>query len=174
MSDIFDKLNIDLKNFKDEKKLHKELYNKICTEQSALTRKYFKENISSDFKKLSEIYKKSETKRFKVNFFEKNNELTIFHFHMLSSSEIKVIIGQVSLWLSSNYPSDDEELEKLKKYEISKDNIIFSVSHHREVGGFKLNTKFIPYEETYKLKEKEKAYEYFNDLFKSKILIEEV
>ena len=25
MSDIFDKLNIDLKNFKDEKKLHKEL-----------------------------------------------------------------------------------------------------------------------------------------------------
>ena len=44
MSDIFDKLNIDLKNFKDEKKLHKELYDKICTEQSALTRKYFKEN----------------------------------------------------------------------------------------------------------------------------------
>ena len=30
MSDIFDKLNTDLKNFKDEKQLNKELNNKIC------------------------------------------------------------------------------------------------------------------------------------------------
>jgi len=57
MSDIFDKLNIDLKNFKDEKKLHKEFYDKICMKQTALTRKYFEENLLSDFEKLSKMYK---------------------------------------------------------------------------------------------------------------------
>jgi len=168
MTNIFDKLNIDLKNFKDEKKLHKELYDKISTEQSALTRKYFKENISSDFKKLSEIYKKSETKRCKVDFFEKNRELSIRlykHFHP------EVTKMKISLWFTSDYPNEDDKLESLKKWEILDNNMYFSVSWDNEE--YFVNRKFSNNEKYFSLRDKEKAYEYFNDLFKSKILIDE-
>jgi hypothetical protein len=159
MSDIFDKLNIDLKNFKDEKKLHKELYDKICTEQSVLTRKYFEENLSSDFEKLSEIYKNYK-KRLSVDFYKKNKELSIRLFDYFNSEVIEM---KISLFFTSDYPNKDEKLEKLKKYEISDDKMYLSVTW---------DSNFMKNEKIFKLREKEKAYEYFNDLFKSKIFIE--
>ena len=163
MSDIFDKLNIDLKNFKDEKKLHKELYDKICTEQSALTRKYFEENLLSDFEKLSKIYK-NYNKKLSVYFYEKNKELSIRlyeHFHP------EVTKMKISLWFTSDYPNEDEKLERLKKYEILDDKMYFSVSwDNRE---YFVNRNFLKNEKIFKLREKEKAYEYFNNLFKSKL-----
>ena len=163
MSDIFDKLNIDLKNFKDEKQLHKELYNKICTEQSALTRKYFEENLLSDFEKLSKIYK-NYNKKLSVYFYEKNKELSIRlyeHFHP------EVTKMKISLWFTSDYPNEDEKLERLKKYEILDDKMYFSVSwDNRE---YFVNRNFLKNEKIFKLREKEKAYEYFNNLFKSKL-----
>ena len=163
MSDIFDKLNIDLKNFKDEKKLHKELYDKICTEQSALTRKYFEENLLSDFEKLSKIYK-NYNKKLSVDFYEKNKELSIRlyeHFHP------EVTKMKISLWFTSDYPNEDEKLERLKKYEILDDKMYFSVSwDNRE---YFVNRNFLKNEKIFKLREKEKAYEYFNNLFKSKL-----
>ena len=163
MSDIFDKLNIDLKNFKDEKKLHKELYDKICTEQYALTRKYFEENLLSDFEKLSKIYK-NYNKKLSVYFYEKNKELSIRlyeHFHP------EVTKMKISLWFTSDYPNEDEKLERLKKYEILDDKMYFSVSwDNRE---YFVNRNFLKNEKIFKLREKEKAYEYFNNLFKSKL-----
>jgi hypothetical protein len=159
MSDIFDKLNIDLKNFKDEKKLHKELYDKICTEQSVLTRKYFEENLSSDFEKLSEIYKNYK-KKLSVDFYKKNKELSIRLFDYFNSEVTEM---KISLFFTSDYPNKDEKLEKLKKYEISDDKMYLSVTW---------DSNFMKNEKIFKLREKEKAYEYFNDLFKSKILIE--
>ena len=99
MSDIFDKLNIDLKNFKDEKKLHKELYDKICTEQSVLTRKYFEENLSSDFEKLSEIYKNYK-KKLSVDFYKKNKELSIRLFDYFNSLNLSQ-----SFWILLTYAS---------------------------------------------------------------------
>ena len=163
MSDIFDKLNIDLKNFKDEKKLHKELYDKICTEQSALTRKYFEENLLSDFEKLSKIYK-NYNKKLSVDFYEKNKELSIRlyeHFHP------EVTKMKISLWFTSDYPNEDEKLERLKIYEILDDKMYFSVSwDNRE---YFVNRNFLKNEKIFKLREKEKAYEYFNNLFKSKL-----
>ena len=163
MSDIFDKLNIDLKNFKDEKKLHKELYDKICTEQSALTRKYFEENLLSDFEKLSKIYK-NYNKKLSVYFFEKNKELSIRlyeHFHP------EVTKMKISLWFTSDYPNEDEKLERLKKYEILDDKMYFSVSWDNKQ--YYVNRNFLKNEKIFKLREKEKAYEYFNNLFKSKL-----
>ena len=162
MSDIFDKLNIDLKNFKDEKKLHKELYDKICTEQSALTRKYFEENLLSDFEKLSKIYK-NYNKKF-VDFYKENKELSIRLYEYFHPEVTKM---KISLWFTSDYPNEDEKLERLKKYEILDDKMYFSVSwDNRE---YFVNRNFLKNEKIFKLREKEKAYEYFNNLFKSKL-----
>ena len=166
MSDIFDKLNIDLKNFKDEKQLHKELYNKICTEQSALTRKYFEENLLSDFEKLSKIYK-NYNKKF-VDFYKENKELSIRLYEYFHPEVTKM---KISLWFTSDYPNEDEKLERLKKYEILDDKMYFSVSWDNKQ--YYVNRNFLKNEKIFKLREKEKAYEYFNDLFKSKILIDE-
>jgi hypothetical protein len=59
MSDIFDKLKFDLKNFKDEKHLQKALYKKIYDSQFVLTQKYFEENKSTLWLHFqSRIYKK--------------------------------------------------------------------------------------------------------------------
>lgn len=163
MSDIFDKLNIDLKNFKDEKKLHKEFYDKICMKQTALTRKYFEENLLSDFEKLSKMYKNYNKKLF-VDFYKVNKELSIRlyeHFHP------EVTKMKISLWFTSDYPNEDEKLERLKKYEILDDKMYFSVSwDNRE---YFVNRNFLKNEKIFKLREKEKAYEYFNNLFKSKL-----
>jgi len=166
MSDIFDKLNIDLKNFKDEKQLHKELYNKICTEQSALTRKYFEENLLSDFEKLSKIYK-NYNKKF-VDFYKENKELSIRLYEYFHPEVTKM---KISLCFTSDYPNEDEKLERLKKYEILDDKMYFSVSWDNKQ--YYVNRNFLKNEKIFKLREKEKAYEYFNDLFKSKILIDE-
>jgi hypothetical protein len=165
MSDIFDKLNIDLKNFKDEKKLHKELYDKICTEQSVLTRKYFEENLSSDFEKLSEIYKNYK-KKLSVDFYKKNKELSIRLFDYFNSEVTEM---KISLFFTSDYPNKDEKLEKFKKYEISDDKMYLSVTWDSKE--YFVVSDFMKNEKRFKLREKEKAYEYFNDLFKSKILI---
>ena len=166
MSDIFDKLNINLKNFKDEKKLHKELYDKICTEQTALTRKYFEENLLSDFEKLSKIYK-NYNKKF-VDFYKENPELSISLYEYFHPEVTKM---KISLWFTSDYPNEDEKLERLKKYEILDDKMYFSVSWDNKQ--YFVNRNFLKNEKIFKLREKEKAYEYFNDLFKSKILIDE-
>ena len=163
MSDIFDKLNINLKNFKDEKKLHKELYDKICTEQTALTRKYFEENLLSDFEKLSKIYK-NYNKKLSVYFYEENKELSIRLYEYFHPEVTKM---KISLWFTSDYPNEDEKLERLKKYEILDDKMYFSVSwDNRE---YFVNRNFLKNEKIFKLREKEKAYEYFNNLFKSKL-----
>ena len=163
MSDIFDKLNINLKNFKDEKKLHKELYDKICTEQTALTRKYFEENLLSDFEKLSKIYK-NYNKKLSVYFYEENKELSIRLYEYFHPEVTKM---KISLWFTSDYPNEDEKLERLKKYEILDDKMYFSVSwDNRE---YFVNRNFLKNEKIFKLREKEKAYEYFNNLFKFKL-----
>ena len=163
MSDIFDKLNINLKNFKDEKKLHKELYDKICTEQTALTRKYFEENLLSDFEKLSKIYK-NYNKKLSVYFYEENKELSISLYEYFHPEVTKM---KISLWFTSDYPNEDEKLERLKKYEILDDKMYFSVSwDNRE---YFVNRNFLKNEKIFKLREKEKAYEYFNNLFKFKL-----
>ena len=61
----------------------------------------------------------------------------------------------------------DTKLERLKKYEILDDKMYFSVSwDNRE---YFVNRNFLKNEKIFKLREKEKAYEYFNNLFKSKL-----
>ena len=55
----------------------------------------------------------------------------------------------------------------IKKYEILDDKMYFSVSwDNRE---YFVNRNFLKNEKIFKLREKEKAYEYFNNLFKSKL-----
>jgi hypothetical protein len=168
MSDIFDKLKFDLKNFKDEKHLQKALYKKIYDSQFVLTQKYFEENISSDFEKLSRIYQEKKKKSLEVVFFKKDRELSIKSYDYFNPEVVK---KQISLWFLFFYPDKDEKLEKLKKYKISNDNMYFSVSwsngHYYSVSILTKNHKI------FYLKEKEKAYEHFNDLFKSKILTKE-
>lgn len=165
MSDIFKKLSINLKNFEDNKISQEELYKKIIDTQSTLTQKYFDENLSSDFQKLSKIYKEHRVGKVKlsigVELFKEQLSIRLVNPNCNP-------VYQISLFFTSDYPDDDEKLEKLKKYKITNNNMYFSVSvctHYYSPYNERPNeTKFT-------LKKKEKAYKYFNDLFKSKILI---
>ena len=165
MSNIFKKLSVNLKNFEDKKQLQEELYKKIIDTQSTLTRKYFDENLSSDFEKLSKIFREVRMGEVKlsigVELFEE--ELSI----RLKNPEYTTTY-QISLFFTSDYPDEDDKLEKLKKYKITNDNMCFSVSW---CNTYYSTNESRPNEKKFTLKKKEKAYEYFNDLFKSKILI---
>ena len=164
MSDFFDNLDKSIEVSKNKKSEKDKIYKKIIEEHFSLQKKIFKNDLLDDFKKLENIFKKNKNLDIDPRLLENGCVLKVskdFRDPSHSSIEIKLLLG-------SNYPSS---FENLNNFIISKDNFYLLVE---DLGDWEDDAPFpmriVNSEKKFLLKDKHSCYEYFNKLFKERIL----
>jgi len=172
MNNFFDDLDKSIKNSKDVKLEQEKIYNEIIKKHYALKDKIFKKELIDDFRNLETIYKKNKDKdeNIEINFFV--NICTLKITKKLSYPEGSS--KQIVLSFEGRRPDMFDDLKVLEKFKISEDNLYLRVE---DLGDYEWDespfggSRQIISIKKFTIKEKKFCYEYFNNLFKKKILV---
>jgi len=170
MNNFFDNLEKSIKNSKDKKSEQQKIYNEVTEKHLSLKEKIFKNNLIDDFKNLEKIYQKNKDTDIDVRFLVNGYILKISK--KISYPENSSI--EISLSFKGKNPRMFDDLKILEKFKISEDNFYLKVEELGDYedwddspfGAMRKNIS----EKQFAIKEKEECYEYFNELFKKKIL----
>jgi hypothetical protein len=180
MDKTFEDLNKDLeqsiKNKNDliskknsEKREQKEIYDAIRKEYRKLQQEIFDKNFASDFKNLTEMYKKYEKGYGLMSVYLQDYEKSLEIINFDKDTELNLIC-------KGNCPNYWDSIQELKKFKLSKESFHLLVEERAETIPDDNDipsapiVRYIVGEKKFSFKDKKKAYEYFNELFKKKIL----
>ncbi|WP_440697516.1 hypothetical protein [Candidatus Pelagibacter sp. HIMB1709] len=169
MNDIFDKLEKNISENKNKSNSKKEKTAKLWSKYYAEEKKIQKElGIEKDLIKLEKFLNKHiDNDNIKVRR-SINNHLTVEYSISLpdgySTTGVKMEYNNSK---ELDYHASDPDLEK---YKHSKDSYVIHVKLLGDPDIDYVYTENVREEKIFKMKDKEKAYEYFNDLFQVRIL----
>lgn len=168
MSDIFDKLEKNISENKNKAKEKKDQTDKLWIKYASEQKKIRKElNIEKDLVDLEKFVKK--------HIKGSNQRVTRSKTYVTITNTISLPDGfsenSVKLLYRNNnelhYSAKDKQLEN---YKHTKDSYVIDVKLLGDPDIDYVVTETVREEKTFKLKDKEKAYEYFNQLFQKNIL----
>ena len=173
MDKTFEDLNKDLeqsiKKKNSEKREQKEIYDAIREEYIKLQQEIFDKNFVSDFKNLTEMYKKYEKGYGLMSVYLQDYEKSLEIINFDKDTELNLIC-------KGNCPNYWDSIQELKKFKLSKESFHLLVEERAETIPDDNDIPSAPIvrhivgEKKFSFKDKKKAYEYFNELFKKKIL----
>ena len=170
---LIKKLDKDISKKKKEKDNKETLINELRDKIYKFEKEVYTKYLSKDFIELEKIYRKHTSKEegisvdFRSNIYEiRIDKEYTFNEYSLEGIEIKLFHNKrVPFYI-------DDEIKLLKNYKFVESNFNIKIC---ELGDWSDNSTFsasriIKSEKEFKIQEKEKAYEFFNELFKKKIL----
>ena len=169
MDDIFDKLEKNISENKDKANKKKEKTSKLWRQYHVDRNKITKElGVEKDLIKLEKFIKKHID----------NDDITVsrsINDHLTVEKSISLPDGYSSTSVKIEYINTKEldygvEDTKIENYKHSKDSFIIRVKLLGDPDIDYVVTENVREKKIFKIEDKEKAYEYFNNLFQKKIL----